>query len=121
MKNLDFIRERLLNSADVSKNTITDSIQSLRISEWSPKFERLMRVRLIMGAFRYGKLNSSGKACYDRLNAINMHVIAYLKDGNDEHLVDIANLSLCEFVEGTHPKKHFEAVDDGEHAKIVSS
>ena len=29
------------------------SIESLRLSEWSPEFEKGMRDRLVMGAFRY--------------------------------------------------------------------
>ncbi len=39
----------------------------------------------------------------------------YIETGNDELLVDVANLCMKEFAVGNHPKKHFNSVDDGEH------
>lgn len=88
-------------------------------SEWSSGFERLMRNRLIAGAYRYGKLNEPLKHDYDRVSSIKKRLVLYENDGNTEHLVDIANLCLCEFVEGKHPLKHFKSVDDGEHTGEV--
>ena len=42
----------------------------------------------------------------------------YQETGNDEILVDIANLAMVEFIEGNHPNKHYKAVDDGIHTEI---
>lgn len=95
------------------------TINVLRKSEWSEEFERAMRYRLIMGAFRYGQLGGKDKPSYDRLNCMKRRIEQYQKDGNQEHLVDIANLALCEFVEGDHPKKHFKSIDDGNHTEKV--
>jgi hypothetical protein len=41
----------------------------------------------------------------------------YMVTGNDELLVDLGNYSLLEFTFGHHPKKHFKAVNDGNHCK----
>ena len=71
-----------------------------------------MRNRMIMGALRYGLLGAPGKPQYDRIASIIKRLKFYTEDGNTEHLVDAANLCLCEFVEGTHPLKHFGSVDD---------
>jgi len=95
-----------------------NNYENLHISEWSNKFEKLMRNRLIMGAIRYGKLGEPGKPNYDRIESIIKRAKKFNETGNTEFLVDIANLALVEFVEGRHPKKHFKAIDDGEHVNI---
>lgn len=90
-------------------------LEDLERSEWSPRFERLMRNRLIMGALRYGLLNAPGKQTFDRLGSIIRRAGAYRGSGNDGLLADIANLALLEFEEGVHPRKHLGAEDDGDH------
>lgn len=90
-------------------------LESLQESEWSDEFEQYMRNRLIMGGIRYGLLNAPGKPKYDRCTDIKRRIDLYAKDGNLEHLVDIANICLCEFVEGEHPLRHFAAGDDTQH------
>jgi hypothetical protein len=92
-------------------------IATLSLSEWSPEFERLMRNRLLMGAFRYGRLNAQGKPDYDRIEAAIRLLKDYQRTGNQEDLVDASNCCLLEFEEGSHPLKHFGARDDGEHIK----
>jgi hypothetical protein len=75
-----------------------------------------MRNRLLMGSFRYALLGDKNKPRYDRLANIEKRISVYKETGNDELLVDIANIALCEFVEGEHPKKHFYAEDDKNHS-----
>ena len=75
-------------------------------TEWSPEFERLQRNRLIVGAYRYGRLNAPGKARYDRITSIIARLMEYRVTGDDDLLVDAATLSMLEFEEGDHPLKH---------------
>jgi hypothetical protein len=75
-------------------------------TEWSPRFEQLQRNRLVMGAYRYGRLNAPGKARYDRIASIIERLEEYKVTGDDDLLVDTANLSMLEFEEGDHPLKH---------------
>lgn len=75
-------------------------LSELRRTEWSPRFETLMRNRLIMGALRYGRLNAPGKAQWDRIPNMIERLKYYRESGNTQALVDVANLALCEFVEG---------------------
>lgn len=88
-------------------------IENLRESEWSPKFEKYMRNRLIIGAIRYGLLNSNGKNKYDRIGSIEQRLDIYKKTKNKELLVDIANLCLLEFEENEDGS--FNAIDDKNH------
>jgi hypothetical protein len=94
--------------------------EKLKETEWSPRFEALMRNRLIFGAIRYGCLNAPGKPQYDRAASIANRLAKYTATGNLEHLVDIANLAMCEFEEGQHPRKHFKSIDDGEHVQELN-
>lgn len=113
------MRERLLRRAGLG-----DAVQPrysfavLVQSEWSHRFEQLMRNRLIMGALRYGALRSAGKPQYDRIGSMIRRLEKYRASGNLELLVDVANLCLCEFEEGNHPNKHFRAVDGDEREQI---
>jgi hypothetical protein len=100
------------------KSTKTMDINDLKRTEWSPEFERYMKNRLIIGAFRYGLLSEPDKPNWDRLKRIEEEVKLYQEDGNDERLIDIANMCLLEFTEGKHPKKHFKASDDGNHTEV---
>lgn len=113
------IRESLFNKIGFSETPKRKkNYENLHLSEWSDKFETLMRNRLIMGAIRYGKLGEPGKPNYDRIESIIKRSKKFKETGNTEFLVDIANLALVEFVAGKHPKKHFKAIDDGEHVNI---
>ena len=92
-------------------------IDKLRQSEWSLEFEELMRNRLVIGAMRYGRIQSENRPRYDRVSSMIKRLKRYSETGNKEFLVDVANLCLVEFVES---KGHFHSIDDGEHLKIRS-
>lgn len=96
-------------------NTTKNDFNKLTLSEWSNKFETLMRNRLIMGAYRYGVLNNMNKPTYNRVESMINRLRKYEQTGNTEFLVDVANLCMLEFEEGVHPNKHFSSIDDGEH------
>lgn len=121
MTSQDFLMNAWRNLCGLPDKEIVavPDLESLRKTEWSPKFEQLMRNRLIMGAIRYGTLNKPGKPTYDRIASMIRRLNHYKESGNLEDLVDVANLALCEFEEGNHPNKHFKSIDDGEHAKNV--
>ncbi len=118
--NLEWLRQRLLSRInETSVGSKTESLQSLQTTEWSHDFERLMRNRLLIGRFRYGKLNRTSETNYDRVGSAITRLKRYQETGNLEYLVDVANLCLLEFEHSTHPDKHFEAIDDGTHAERV--
>lgn len=108
---IDYIRNRIFGAIDIHSK----SYAYLKKTQWSEDFERLMRNRLIIGAIRYGLLNDSHKPKWDRISSINKRIDLYSETGNDEYLVDVANLCLLEFEEGIHPNKHLKSVDDGHH------
>ena len=119
MTNTEYMRARLTSGVHTDRpGTKRESLESLRRSEWSPEFERFMRNRLIMGRFRYVRMDENGDQ-YDRIGSAIDRLGKYQKSGNLEHLIDVANLCLREFVNCQHPSKHFDAKDDGDHVESV--
>ena len=120
MTNTQWLRSRLLAHVNGDKHgDKTESLEELRKTEWSSEFEQLMRNRLIMGRFRYGRMEDDSKGNYDHVNAIRRHLRLYEQTGNKEHLVDIGNYCLVEFKHCKHPKAHFEATDDVDHCEKI--
>lgn len=120
MTNTEYMRARLTAGIHADHpGTKRESLESLRQSEWSPEFERLMRNRLIMGRFRYASLADPNRPQYKRIDSAIKRLREYQDIGNLELLVDVSNLCLLEFVHGNHPSKHFDAQDDGEHVASV--
>lgn len=111
------IRDRLEERITGGLGHAREDLESLRESEWSPEFERLMRNRLLMGRFRYGRIDRTDDRNYDRVGSMIKRLRLYQETGNLEFLVDTANLALMEFVHSDHPNKHFEAADDGIHTE----
>lgn len=113
----DVIRERLLHKAGLVElpppRFTLESFERQAQDQWSPRFEVLMKNRLRMGLLRYGPFGAKGKPYFNMMNSVKKRLDQWEEDGNDEHLVDIANLCMCEFIEGKHPKKHFKAQDEG--------
>lgn len=96
------------------------SLSEIKANEWSSEFERLMRNRLILGRIRYGSMYAQGRTTTkSRMDYIKKQCEIYRASGNEECLVDIANIAMVEFVKHEHPKHHFRAIDDGCHVDEV--
>lgn len=117
---IEHIRTHLLESLGVVSEAPVGrpSLDALRVSEWSPEFETLMRNRMIMGAFRYGLLHRDNKPKYDHITSAIVRLQKFQESGNAEHLVDVANMCLLTFVERQHPNFHFSSADDGYHTPL---
>ena len=120
LTNTEWLRQRLLSRVDgTAIGDKAESLAELRESEWSPEFEKLMRNRLLVGRFRYGKIDRTHSTNYDRIGSALKRLHTYRETGNLEYLVDAANLCLMEYEHSDHPNKHFDAADDGEHVECI--
>ncbi len=118
----DIMRRRLLERAGLAGhlNQSCVPLEWIYRTQWSPTFEQRMRNRLVMGFFRYGSLNSAErrKRHYDNVGSAIRRLEAYRRTGNQEHLVDAANLCMVEFmVPSCHPAPGWRPIDDGEHTR----
>ena len=89
-------------------------LEELEKSEWSDEFELLMRNRLLFGAFRYG-LFKNAEPNIELIKDVIRRIKEYIKTGNQEFLVDAANLCMCEFITPSVSNAHFLSIDDGKH------
>jgi len=115
------LRDRLL--AGVITSPVGDKaepLHELAESQWCPEFEQHMRARLLIGRYHYGCLRRQQSGDYDKIGSAVQRLHLYRETGNLEHLVDVANLCLVEFVTGDHSDKHFSAADDGVHVVATS-
>ena len=88
-----------------------------RETEWSGNFEQLMRNRLIMGSLRYHSIAEKDRPKYKAIENAIQRLKSYLESGNQENLVDVANICMIEYCHPNVKNAHFSAVDDGIHVK----
>lgn len=85
-------------------------------TEWVPEFERLMKNRLIMGSFRYGRTKDMTREKHDlSIRGAQARLEKYREDGNLEHLIDAANLAMLAFAWRKQNGGQVQASDDGEY------
>ena len=116
--NTEWMRARLLAHVDDSPVGV-EQRNPVKIGQarWSEEFETYMKNRLGFGHFRYGLKVDAG-ACFAQVTSAIARLRKYLETGNQEHLVDAANLAMMEYVHPCeHDDPHFEASDDGEHTE----
>ena len=89
----------------------------LKQTEWCGEFEQLMRNRMIMGAFRYGRLADQNFEGYDLVGEIKKRITKFETDGNLEHFVDAGNIAMIAYYHGKSKGFKMIAQDDSEHAE----
>lgn len=103
----------------VKKPERMPSIDVLWETEWSKEYEVGCRMRMIMGAFRYGRLQKGNFMKYDLVKEIKRRLERYEKSGNLEFLLDCGNVCMLQFMKGKKNGQKVEAIDDGEHASEI--
>jgi len=88
--------------------------------EWSTKvrptqvchrFIQGMLNRMIVGYYRHG--DSSRASTKDIPAMLEKRWKKYMRTGNTEVLLDVANLAMIEFMNPSHPEAHYQAEDSG--------
>lgn len=93
------------------------TVKELEETEWSKDFDDVCRPLLVMGAFRYGRLNAPNKKQFDRVADAKRRLDLYSNTHNILHLADARNLIMLEFEESRHPDRHFQNEDDIIHSE----
>lgn len=111
MTNFDRMRNNLLRKAGIIEAPMKGiSFDKIKEQECNDNFCELMDNRLVMGYLRYGKA-ARGVPRFEDANKAIKRLEKYFETGNTELLVDAANYLRMEFKRGSHPKRHFHAID----------
>jgi len=117
----DLLRKRLLEAAGIIELPRCHlPLEMVERSQCSCEFERLRRERMVMGYYRYGGLTSPTRRAtlHDNVGSAIYRLQQYYRTGNQEHLVDAANLCMVEFVlPSCHEDPSWHPVDDGQHTR----
>lgn len=113
----DHIRYHLLTSVGIFDTgyRLDFSREIIKEIQWDHEFIQLMQNRMELGAYRYNLLTDPSNPLLQRIDSALARLKLYQETGNLEHLVDVSNICMCEFKIGIHPKRHFQAADDGLH------
>ena len=89
-------------------------------SEYSLEFDRLRKNRMVVSYFKYGVLKENyGQKLVNAVKNIEKRLELYRETGNTEHLVDVANFAMIEFMFPEHEKAHFKATDSDKSPGLV--
>ena len=92
-----------------------DQILALYKSVDTTYINELTTNRFVMGSMRYNATGLKTSPNYDLMKTMQLKLDLYIKDGNQEHLLDLINYCKLEIINKTHPLSHFDAIDDGIH------
>lgn len=104
----EHLRARLLRETE--EPTRSPSPQEIIAGVWDSIFEARMKNRMVLGYMRYG---SERGERYDNVASMIKRLTMYRETGNQELLVDTANLAMIEYqYPGSHPAPSWCPLDD---------
>lgn len=77
--------------------------------DFSEEFIQKMRNRILMSHYKYGWLSLNYPEISDAIASLKERLALYEKTGNLEHLVDVSNFAMIEYMRPRHQNAHFEA------------
>lgn len=76
-------------------------------SEFSPTFLRGMLSRMGVSFYKYGKIKDGFPSKIHAVDSLEQRLEMYKEDGNTDHLMDVANFAMIEFMHPSHPDAHY--------------
>jgi len=93
----------------VKEAEVLEDFKEILKTEFSERFVQLMKNRMIVSYYKYGKLKDNAKKelGFNPIKDLKKRLEMYEMSGNTEWLVDVANFAMIEFMFPTHEKAHF--------------
>ena len=89
--------------------------------DFSEDFIQKMRNRILVSHYKYGWMKDSYPELADAVACLKQRLELYKKTGNKEHLIDVANFAMIEYMYPRHPNAHFEATDSDASPGLVGT
>jgi len=121
----DILRDRLQANVTATEywqkpDAVKTDRQAMSDAQWGdPMWQHvldLMHNRMEMGGYRYGPHRNQRKNQFDNVADSIRRLKLHQEDGNMEHLLDAANITILACLKKAHKNFHFESIDDGVHA-----
>jgi len=86
---------------------------------FSEDFVQKMRNRIVTSHYKYGWMEDTYPELADAIASLEERLELFKKTGNTEHLVDVANFAMIEFMFPRHPNAHFVGTDSDKSPGLV--
>lgn len=96
-----------------------DTKESILRRDFSEEFVEGMRNRIVVSHYKYGWASDSYPELLQAYRSITERLELYLKTGNTEWLIDVANFAMLEYLYPCHPDAHFIATSSSESPGIT--
>lgn len=80
----------------------------------SEEFHNRMKDRMKVSHYKYGDVNKNYPYPVNAIKCLNERLSLYLRTGNTEWLVDVANFAMIEALYPSHSKAHYRATSADE-------
>lgn len=87
--------------------------------DFSEDFVKKMKNRIVVSHYKYGWMAETYPEIGDAMASLEERWALYKKTGNLEHLIDVGNFAMIEYMFPRHPNAHFEAEDSDKSPGIV--
>lgn len=89
--------------------------------DFSEDFVQKMKNRIIVSHHKYGWVKDTYPELADAIAYLEERLALFKRTGNTEHLVDVANFAMIEFMYPRHPNAHFKGTDSDESPGLVGT
>lgn len=96
-----------------------DTPEKILARDFSDSFVSLMRNRIVMSHYKYGWVSDTYPELADAIESLKQRLALYEETGNLEHLVDVGNFAMIEYMRPRHPNAHFKATDSDQSPGLV--
>ena len=98
-----------------------DSTDKILARDFSEEFIQLMKNRILTSHNKTATTGNTSPALPDALPSQHQRLALYRESGNTEHLVDVANFAMIEFMRPRHPQAHFKGTDSDQSPGLVGT
>jgi hypothetical protein len=88
---------------------------------YSTEFDDKRKNRMVVSHYKYGPAWKTYPELADSIACLEQRLKLYKETGNKEHLVDVANFAMIEYMFPRHPNAHFRATDSNESPGLVGT
>ncbi len=105
----------------VNRRNCMDSTDKILARDFSEEFIQLMKNRILTSHYKYGWICDTYPGLADAVACLDQRLTLYRESGNTEHLVDVANFAMIEFMRPRHPQAHFKGTDSDQSPGLVGT